>query len=131
MSAQRTLHIYINHALLSLMSLMALLLLPQTMRAEAQRRDSTAHKTLTTELRLQAQRELPDIRHRMLTSAQPVEIRQQGRYLCVTSRHAQLLPVYSASGTLYSSFRLSKGTNWLNGLPRGSYFINNRKFTIN
>ena len=131
MSVQRTLHSHINQALLFLLSMLALLLVPQTMRADAQRRDSTTHKTLTTELRLQAQHELPDMRHRMLSSAQPVEIRQQGRYLCVTSRHAQLLPVYSASGTLYSSFRLSKGTNWLNGLPRGSYFINNRKFTIN
>lgn len=131
MSVQITLHKHINQALLFLLSMLALLLVPQTMRADAQRRDSTTHKTLTTELRLQAQRELPDMRHRMLSSAQPVEIRQQGRYLCVTSRHAQLLPVYSASGTLYSSFRLSKGTNWLNGLPRGSYFINNRKFTIN
>ena len=131
MSVQRTLHNHFNQALLFLLSMLALLLVPQTMRADAQRRDSTTHKTLTTELRLQAQRELPDMRHRMLSSAQPVEIRQQGRYLCVTSRHAQLLPVYSASGTLYSSFRLSKGTNWLNGLPRGSYFINNRKFTIN
>lgn len=117
--------------LLSLLSLVALLLVPQTIRADVQQRDSTARKTLTTTLRLQDQNELPNMRHRMLTSAQPVEIRQQGRYLCVTSRHAQLLPVYSSSGTLYSSFRLSKGTNWLNGLPRGSYFINNRKFTIN
>lgn len=67
----------------------------------------------------------------MVTSPQPVEIRQQGRYLCVTSRYNQLLPIYSASGSLYSSFRLSKGTNWLSGLPRGSYIINNKKFTIN
>jgi len=66
-----------------------------------------------------------------MTSPMPVKIHQQGRYLCVTSKYAQLLPVYNASGTLYSSFRITKGTNWLSGLPRGSYFINNRKFTIN
>lgn len=100
-------------------------------KADSQRNDSVAQRSLRTTLRLQEQRELPDIRHRMLSSAQPVEIRQQGRYLCITSPHAQLLPIYSASGILYSSFRLTKGTNWLSGLPRGSYFINNRKFTIN
>lgn len=93
-------------------------------------RDSTQNRAVVSPLQ-PAPHELPDIRHRMVTSPQPVEIRQQGRSLCVTSRYNQLLPIYSASGSLYSSFRLSKGTNWLNGLPRGSYIINNRKFTIN
>ncbi len=105
--------------------------LPQTVLADTQRRDSTTRRSLVSNLRIQESRELPDIRHQMMTSAQPVEIKQQGRYLCVTSRYAQLLPVYNSSGTFYSSVRLSKGTNWLSGLPRGSYFINNRKFTIN
>ena len=95
-----------------------------------QRRDSVQRRMVATHLQT-PQQELPDIRHRMMNSPQPVEIRQQGRSLCVTSRYNQLLPIYSASGSLYSSFRLSKGTNWLNGLPRGSYIINNRKFTIN
>ena len=67
----------------------------------------------------------------MMTSPQPVEIRQQGRNLCVTSRYNQLLPIYSSSGILYSSFRLAKGTNWLSGLPRGAYIINNQKYIIN
>ena len=121
----------IFRTLLGTLCLAAALSMPSTAKADVQRRDSTAQRSLNGVIRLQPERELPDLRHRMLTSAQPVEIRQQGRYLCVTSRHAQLLPVYSASGTLYSSFRLTKGTNWLNGLPRGQYFINNRKFTIN
>ncbi|MBQ9285460.1 MAG: hypothetical protein IJ209_04125 [Bacteroidaceae bacterium] len=121
----------IHRTLLGTLCLVVALCLPSVVQADVQRRDSTAQRSLNGTIRLQPERELPDLRHRMLTSAQPVEIRQQGRYLCVTSRHAQLLPVYSASGTLYSSFRLTKGTNWLNGLPRGQYFINNRKFTIN
>ena len=95
-----------------------------------QRRDSLQRRS-TTVLQAQSRHEFPDIRHRMMTSPQPVEIRQQGRNLCVTSGYNQLLPVYNASGSLYSSFRLSKGTNWLSGLPRGSYIINNKRFTIN
>ena len=95
-----------------------------------QRRDSVQRHVVASHLH-SPQQELPDIRHRMMTSPQPVEIRQQGRSLCVTSSYNQLLPIYSARGSLYSSFRLNKGTNWLNGLPRGSYIINNRKFTIN
>lgn len=95
-----------------------------------QHRDSL-HRNPATAVQSHAQREFPDFRHRMMSSPQPVEIRQQGRNLCVTSRFNQLLPIYTSSGTLYSSFRLSKGTNWLSGLPRGSYIINNKKFTIN
>ena len=95
-----------------------------------QRRDSVQQQAVATHLQ-SAHQELPDIRHRMMTSPQPVEIRQQGRNLCVTSRYNQLLPIYSVNGSLYSSFRLNKGTNWLSGLPKGSYIINNKKFTIN
>lgn len=130
MRVKRAFYHFICQCKTCALTLAALLCLLQTAQAESQRRDSTAHRTLS-ELRLRDARELPDMRHRMLTSAQPVEIRQQGRFLCVTSNYAQLLPIYRASGTLYSSFRLSKGTNWLSGLPRGSYVINNRKFTIN
>ncbi|MCR4993994.1 MAG: hypothetical protein K6A32_01220 [Bacteroidales bacterium] len=96
----------------------------------AQRRDSTRIQSARI-LQPTVRRELPDIRHQMLTSPQPVEIRQQGRNLCVTSRYNQLLPVYTANGSLYSSFRINKGTNWLSGLPRGSYIINHQKYTIN
>lgn len=71
-----------------------------------------------------------EVRGRMMTSPLPVSIRQQGRQICVQSRYNQLLPVYTESGTFYTAFRLSKGTNWLTGLPKGSYLINNRKFTI-
>lgn len=94
------------------------------------RRDSLQRQR-ANELQPQTRHELPDFRHRMITSPQPVEIRQQGRNLCVTSRYNQLLPVYTSGGLLYSSFRLNKGTNWLSGLPRGSYIINHKRFTIN
>ena len=75
--------------------------------------------------------EMPQLPSRMMSSPLPVEIRQQGRQLCIKSRYAQLLPIYTASGTYYSSMRLIKGTNWLTGLPRGAYMINNQRYTIN
>ncbi len=71
-----------------------------------------------------------EVRGRMMTSPLPVSIRQQGRQICVQSRYNQLLPVYTESGTFYTAFRLCKGTNWLTGLPKGTYLINNRKYTI-
>ena len=43
----------------------------------------------------------------------------------------ELLPIYNQNGVLYLTARLNKGTNWLGGLPRGRYFINNRPITIN
>lgn len=75
--------------------------------------------------------EVPQLRSRMMTSPLPVEIRQQGRQLCIKSQYNQMLPIYTARGTYYSSMRLTKGTNWLTGLPRGAYMINNQRYTIN
>jgi hypothetical protein len=75
--------------------------------------------------------EVPQLKVHMLSSPLPVEISQQGRQLCIKSRYNQLLPIYTANGTYYSSLRLTKGTNWLTGLPRGAYMINNRRYTIN
>ena len=120
-----------QHVLPRILAVALFLCLTTTMQADVQQRDTLNRRTLIHSLQPAAPREFPDLRHRMMTSPMPVEIHQQGRFLCVTSRYAQLLPVYNASGTLYSSFRLTKGTNWLSGLPRGSYFINNRKITIN
>ena len=114
----------------TLVAALLLALVPTTLRADVQQRDTLSRHAIPHYLPTPAV-DMPNLRHRMMTSPAPVEIHQQGRHLCITSRYAQLLPVYNASGTLYSSFRLTKGTNWLSGLPRGSYFINNRKFTIN
>ena len=83
--------------------------------------DSLVHKTTA---------EVQGMHSRMVSSSLPVQIRQQGRQLCVQTRYNQLLPVYRADGSFYTAFRLSKGTNWLNGLPKGTYIINNRRFTI-
>ena len=67
----------------------------------------------------------------MSTSAFPVQITVTGRVVQIQSDHNQLLPIYTHSGVLYLTARLNKGINWLGGLPRGRYFINNRPITIN
>lgn len=74
--------------------------------------------------------ELPSVR-KMSSSAYPVSISVSGRAVKIQSDHSQLLPIYTQGGVLYLTTRLNKGTNWLNGLPRGRYFINNRPITIN
>ena len=68
---------------------------------------------------------------KMSTSAFPVKISVTGRIVQIQSDRSQLLPIYTHTGVLYLTARLSKGTNWLGGLPRGRYFINNRPITIN
>lgn len=74
--------------------------------------------------------EMPSSR-KMNTSAYPVQINVMGRAVQVQSDRNQLLPIYTQNGLLYLTARLNKGTNWLGGLPRGRYFINNRPITIN
>lgn len=65
-----------------------------------------------------------------VSSVYPVEIKKKGGSLLVTSRHPQVLPVYKDNGVFFGLFRLNKGTNWISGLPRGTYIINNSKFTL-
>lgn len=67
---------------------------------------------------------------KMNTSAYPVQISVTGRVVQIQSDQDQLLPIYTQNGVLYLTARLNKGTNWLGGLPRGRYFINNRPITI-
>ena len=67
---------------------------------------------------------------RKVSSVYPVDIKKKGSSLLVTSRHSQMLPVYKDNGVFYGLFRLNKGTNWISGLPRGTYIINNSKFTL-
>ena len=71
------------------------------------------------------------ISRKMSTSAFPVQITVTGRVVQIQSDRGQLLPIYNQNGVLYLTARLNKGTNWLGGLPRGRYFINNRPITIN
>lgn len=72
-----------------------------------------------------------NMRGQMSVSAHPVQIEQVGRSIRIESNHVQILPIYTQSGTFYMIFRLNKGTNWLSGLPRGKYYMNNRQYTIN
>ena len=70
------------------------------------------------------------VRGRMTHSAYPVVLNVVGHAVKVESPEKQVLPIYTHSGTFYLIVRLNKGTNWLNGLPKGKYFINSRLLTI-
>lgn len=67
---------------------------------------------------------------RMAHSAYPVKLTVKGRSLRITSKHEQVLPIYTQGGVLYLAMQLTPGVNWLNGLPRGRYRINNRTIRI-
>ena len=68
---------------------------------------------------------------RMSCSTFPVKIHTIGRAVQIQSDHNQILPIYKRDGAFYRVVHLNKGLNWLNGLPSGHYFINNRPITIN
>jgi hypothetical protein len=68
---------------------------------------------------------------RMSCSTFPVKIHTIGRAVQIQSDHSQILPIYTRAGAFFMAVRLNKGMNWLNGLPRGHYFINNRPIIIN
>ena len=72
--------------------------------------------------------ETPTIR--MAQSLYPVELKVKGRSLRVISKYEQVLPIYTKGGTLYLAMQLTPGVNWLSGLPRGHYRINNRTINI-
>lgn len=67
---------------------------------------------------------------RMAHSAYPVKLMVKGQSLRITSKHEQVLPIYTQGGVLYLAMQLTPGVNWLNGLPRGRYRINNRTIRI-
>lgn len=89
--------------------------------------DTLSHRNRTT-LVTYAEHGIPS--GKMMASPFPVTLHQQGRQIFAHSRTVQLLPVYTSAGAYYAAFRLNKGTNWINGLPRGTYYINGRKFII-
>jgi hypothetical protein len=70
------------------------------------------------------------VRGRMTHSAYPVVLNVVGQAVKVESPEKQVLPIYTHNGTFYLIVRLNKGTNWLNGFPKGKYFINSRLVTI-
>lgn len=67
---------------------------------------------------------------RMARSVYPVKMSVYGHSLRVVSKHEQILPIYTHTGTLYLAMQLTPGVNWLNGLPRGRYRINNHTINI-
>ncbi len=94
----------------------------QRRKPQAQRPDTTVQVT---------PQEGKHLRHRrMSTSNHPVQVKVVGNALRVQSPEAQILPIYTENGTFYMIMRLSKGINWLGGLPRGKYYINHRLVTI-
>lgn len=85
--------------------------------------DSASHKQIVREGD-------GNVRRRMSHSAYPVQLHVVGNAVRVDSPQAQVLPIYTHNGTFYLIMRLNKGINWLNGLPKGRYFINNRIVVI-
>ena len=69
-------------------------------------------------------------KNRCVSSTYPVEVKVRRSALLVTSKHSQMLPVYKSNGVFYGLFRLNKGTNWISGLPKGTYIINNSKVRV-
>ncbi len=67
---------------------------------------------------------------KMAQSAYPINLTVKGNSLCVSSKHSQVLPIYTQGGSLYLAMKLTPGENWLYGLPRGRYRINNRIVNI-
>ena len=96
----------------------------------ARRRKIPARRSPDSLVMARPSPEMPSTR-KMSSSAYPVQITVTGRVVQIQSDHSQLLPIYTQGGALYLTARLNKGKNWLGGLPRGRYFINNRPITIN
>lgn len=69
-------------------------------------------------------------RHKMNMSLYPVQMSVTRRSIKVYSDHNQVLPIYRHNGTFYMVMRLNKGVNWINGLPEGQYYINNKPILI-
>lgn len=90
------------------------------------------HTKIVQDTVLQASHEAETVtmRTQMVKSAHPVTIKISGNSICVKSKYQQTLPIYSQNGIFYAAFRLMRGTNWLSGLPKGTYVINNKKITI-
>lgn len=96
---------------------------------QADKRDSTrVHKMIVIDHSKSKDTNIRSLR--MAKSAFPVQLEVKGSALCVTSDYTQSLPIYTRGGTLFMSMRLNKGKNWLNGLPRGRYLINNLQVFI-
>ena len=67
-----------------------------------------------------------DVRRKMTHSVYPIQMHVVGKAIKVESPQNQILPIYTSNKTFYLIVKLSKGTNWISGLPKGKYFINDR-----
>jgi len=117
-----------------LLTVMMVLIVGSSLAAVNDSRQSTSKATSQIKVdtaNLQNQMHDLGVRRRMSSSAFPVQMQVSGRSVRVVSDHNQILPIYTHSGAFYMAMRLTKGTNWLTGLPRGRYFINNRPIRIN
>ncbi|MDY5632734.1 MAG: hypothetical protein SPF56_09665 [Bacteroidaceae bacterium] len=65
------------------------------------------------------------------TSPYPIQLSVKGNSLMIRSKKKQILPIFTDRGALYLTCQLRPGTNWVTGLPRGRYRINNRNIQIN
>ena len=105
------------------------LVLVQAVQAAPARDDMHRRTTADSTFR-HVRTEQGGFRTRMLASPFPVVLRQEGRQIYAQTKNEQILPIYTGTGTYYATFRIFKGVNWINGLPRGTYLINGHKFTI-
>lgn len=71
------------------------------------------------------------VRHKMSHSVSPIRVHVVGKSIRIESSEKQILPIYNQKGMFYLLFRLNKGTNWLNGLPKGGYYINGKLVNVN
>lgn len=116
----RKLSLILTSVALALCSAQALAYHEQLPRSVA---DSAAGERSRAWTEMSAQR-------KMAHSAYPVSLSVRGNSLCVKSPKEQELPIYTQGGALYLTMRLGRGDNWLYGLPRGRYRINNRVVSI-
>ena len=111
-------------------SLWALLTFFATVRASAADRVSIQPKNDSVGRNVPLSEYANIYKSKRVSSTYPIKIKMKGGSLLVTSQHSQMLPMYKGNGVFYGLFRLNKGTNWIGGLPKGTYIINNSKVTV-
>lgn len=103
----------------------------ETAVASACLQDKTANQQKQDSAIRIAQREGDKaVLRKMSHSAYPVRLKVVGNAVKVESPENQILPIYTHTGAFYLIVRLNKGTNWVNGMPKGNYYINNRLVAI-
>lgn len=119
----------ISHITRIVVMLLAMLAASQQVAADGSRSRMAVGDSLTLRIGSPIWGEL-NPSGKMAQSAYPVKLAVKGNSLRVSSKHRQILPIYTQGGSLYLAMHLAPGVNWLNGLPRGQYRINNRTISI-